>query len=49
MNFYELLDKVISTCDTFFDIGSIILGDFNTNVSGSINSSLVQQAIHVAF
>lgn len=27
----------------FFDIESIILGNFNTNVSGSIDSSLVQQ------
>lgn len=43
MNFYERLDKVISSCDRYFDIESIILRNFNTNVSGSIDSSLVQQ------
>ena len=42
MNFYDLLENVISSCDRFFDIESIILGDFNTNVSGSTDSSLVQ-------
>ena len=42
MNFYDLLENVISSCDRFFDTESIILGDFNTTVSGSIDSSLVQ-------
>lgn len=43
MNFCDLLNKVISTYDRFFDTESNILGDFNTNVSNSIDSSLVQR------
>ena len=42
MNFYDLLEYVITSCDRCFDIESIILGDFNINVSGSTDSSLVQ-------
>ena len=42
MNFYDLLENVISSCDRFFDIETIIFGDFNTNVTGPTDSSLVQ-------
>lgn len=42
MKFYDLFDNVISSCDRLFDIESIILGDFVTNVSVSADSNLAQ-------